>query len=118
MAEVKQTVLVQGEDRDVEILLLDESDGLPVDLTGVTEINATTKGTAANVSFTLTASEIIIVEAIHGKITIVMSDVKTALMAVGEQNLEVIVDWLAPTAGRRRIFQALKVFNVKKKLFT
>jgi len=117
MATVSQSVIVQGEDREIEFYLKDSGTDLPIDLTGVTEISAITAGTASNIEFTLTAAEVLIVEAIHGQIKIIMSDVKTALMKVGEQNCEITVDWGLPTAGKRRIFQALKPFLVKKKLF-
>ena len=109
-----QSKIVQGEDRVLEFRLIDEVTNVPFNLAGVTEINATTKGTAANVSFLLSNSEIIIADAAGGLIKINVTETKSALIKLGEQDVEITVDWGANTAGTRRIFQSLKAILVIK----
>lgn len=111
-------IIVQGEDRELFFGLKDPEKEVFIDLTGVTEMEFLVAAAAGGtVSFTMGASEITITSATEGKFQLNASDVKTALMKVGELNVEVLVDWAAPTAGTRRIAQAEKAITVKKRFY-
>jgi len=119
MATIK---LVKGEDRLINFTLKETNeDGVTtyLDLTGATEIELRmAHETSGYVSFKLSDSEVAIVDAIGGVFSVSMGDVKTATMKVFEdQNIEVIVDIGAPSAGDRRIVQLLQVLTVSERLF-
>ena len=106
--------LIQGEDREINIGLKDAEEDVYIDLTGNTEISfkiAATLGGAVN--FLKTSSEIVVTDATRGKFKVVMSDTKTALIAMGEQDIEVTVDW----GSTRRIVQSLSAIEVIERLF-
>lgn len=115
--------IVQGEDRTINFQVKEvDSNGVTtyLDLSGtVFDIELKLAGTTATVSFKQSTGEITIVDGKAGLFKATMSDTKTALLKVGNnQNAEVIIDLTsAPTAGERRIVQLTKVINVVKQLF-
>jgi hypothetical protein len=111
---MSQVIIIQGEDRVVNIGIKDSGEEVYIDLTGATAISVKTTATAGGaVEFTLAASEVTITDAPKGKFSVAMSDTKTALIKLGEQPLEITVDW----GTNRRIVQQEKAVLIKKKLF-
>ena len=114
--------LVQGEDRTLTFTLKEvDSNGVTtyMDLTGATEIELRAADSGSGfVFFKLTLLEIEIVDAKGGVFKATMSDTKTALLKLGQQqNLEVIIDFGSPSAGDRRIAQLFKAITVVKRLY-
>jgi hypothetical protein len=114
--------LVQGEDRTLTFTLqeVDDKDVTTyMDLTGATAIEVRAANASASYeSFTLAASEVTVLDAKAGIFKVKMSDAKTALLKLGaDQNIEVIIDIGAPSAGDRRIAQLFKAITVVKRLF-
>lgn len=117
LTTTNKIIIVQGEDRELNFGIKDPEKEVFIDLTGVTEMEFITAGTSGSVSFKLSASEITVTNALEGKFKLNASDVKTALLKIGDQNVEVVVDWGAATAGKRRIAQAEKALTIKKRYF-
>jgi hypothetical protein len=114
--------IVQGEDRTInfQIKEVDASDVTTyMDLTGATEIELRAPDASTGyISFKLSTSEVTVIDSKNGIFKVKMSDTKTALLKVGSsQNIEVIIDIGAPTAGDRRIAQLLKAITVVARLY-
>jgi hypothetical protein len=60
-----------------------------------------------------TSHEIIVTDAVKGKFSVTISDTKSALVKLGERDIEVTVDW----GTDRRIVQSSKAVLVVKRLF-
>ena len=111
---MSQVTLIQGEDREINFTVIDSEESIALDLTGSTEITVKVAATAGGaVSFTKTASEVVVTDATKGKFKVIMSDTKTGLSKVGDQSVEVIID----IGTARRIVQLEKALLIKKKLF-
>lgn len=112
-----QVSLIQGEDRVVTITLVESKTSVAFDLTGATQITFSlphfTTGASPAVSFSLTASEITVVDAARGKIQVTMSDAKTATFKAGVQTAEIVID----KGTDRRISQIKEAVEVIKKLY-
>jgi len=114
--------IVQGEDRTLnfQITEVDSSDVTTyMDLTGATDIELRASDNSTGyISFKMSTSEVTIVDAKSGMFKVKMSDTKTSLLKIGSnQNIEVIVDVGAPTAGDRRIAQLFKAITVVARLY-
>lgn len=106
--------MIQGEDRTLHFGLKDTDEDVYIDLTGSTAIEFKIGAAAGgSVSCTLAASEIVVTDAVKGKFSVTISDTKSALVKLGERDIEVIVDW----GATRRIVQSSKAINVVKRLF-
>lgn len=106
--------MIQGEDRTLHFGLKDTDEDVYIDLTGATAIEFEIAAAAGgSVSCTLAASEIVITDAVKGKFSVTISDTKSALVKLGERDIEVTVDW----GTDRRIVQSSKAINVIKRLF-
>lgn len=106
--------VVQGEDRTINFGIKDINEDVYIDLTGATAMSFKIAATAGgSVECTLLATEIAITDAVKGKFRVTLSDTKSALIKLGERDIEVIVDW----GTTRRIVQSTKAVNVIKKLF-
>lgn len=106
--------MIQGEDRTLNFGVKDTDEDVYIDLTGATEITFSIGATAGgSVDCTLTATEIVVTDAEKGKFQVTISDTKSALVKLGERDIEIIIDW----GTTRRIVQATKAVNVIKRLF-
>jgi hypothetical protein len=119
---MSSVTIVQGEDRVLTFTIKEVDDKnvtTYMNLTGATEIEVRASNASSTYeSFKLTDSEVTVVDAEGGVFRVHMSDVKTALLKIQpEQNIEVIVDIGAPSAGERRIAQLFKAITVVKRLF-
>lgn len=102
--------VIQGEDKTFAVTLR-KSQGDPYDLTGVTEITFCFPGETAVQTVTLGASEVAIVNAVLGKITVTITDTKTALMKIGEdQTFECMID-VGTTRTKVKFTEQLNVFD-------
>jgi hypothetical protein len=77
-------VIFQGEDRTLTFTVLDTETGVVFNLTGSTT-TCTIKGTSGNVVFS--GAEINLIDPTKGKFQLIMSDTKTALLALGTRNI-------------------------------
>lgn len=108
------TTLIQGEDREISFGIKDVNEDIYIDLTGATEISCKLAATlGGSVEFLLSVTEIIVTDPTKGKFKVVMSDTKSALIKLGDRDVEVTVDW----GTTRRIVQAFKAITVVKRLF-
>jgi hypothetical protein len=86
--------IVQGEDRTLLFGVKDTYEEVYIDLTGVTAISVNLAAASIGaISFTMSASEVTVIDAPKGKFQVVMSDAKTATLKVGSQTMEVVIDW-------------------------
>lgn len=91
--------IIRGEDKTFVINLRKEDcentcGGDPFPLTGATEIKIFFPGETAVQSISLLAGEVVITDAIIGKITATVGDAKTALMKIGEsQTFEASIEF-------------------------
>jgi len=107
--------IYQGADRTLSPIYINQSNGRPYDLTGVTAITVCFPATdGTTVQYTLAASEVAIVGSpLLGTISVTMSSVKTALMEAGELvDFEVILDVGAPPGGDRKYVQFIQMVSV------
>ena len=102
----------QGEDFTITVIL-NTDEGKCYNLTGATEITATFNGTGGAINITLTSTDIVVVNAVGGEITIKITDTNTALLVLGTQSFEILVD---EASGDKRIIQFLKCLNIIKRL--
>lgn len=112
MSEVIAFKITQGEDITIPVRLTKESGGC-YDLTGATEITATFNGTGGAIDITLTSTDIVVDNAPGGEISIKVSDTNTALLVLGTQSFEVLVD---EASTDKRIIQFLKCLSIIKRL--
>jgi hypothetical protein len=106
--------IVQGEDREISFGLKDINEDVYIDLTGATQISFKVLATSGgSVECLLSAAEVVVTDAIKGKFKVVLSDTKSALIKLGERDIEVTIDW----GTTRRIVQSTKAITVVKRLF-
>lgn len=84
-----------------------------VSATELTVTVSQTKSSSAYYISYLATHEIVVTDPTKGKFKVVMSDTKSALIKLGDRDVEVTVDW----GTTRRIVQAFKAITVVKRLF-
>lgn len=108
--------IVQGADSNIAVnlkIVKCDSSKIPFDLTGATEITFCYPLAAGGYgSVTLTGVEITVVSAEGGQLAVAISDAKTALMKIGTQSVEVVVD----KSGAIEIFQLVSAITVNKRI--
>lgn len=106
--------LIKGEDKEFVVRIVRSDTEEPFDLTGVAEIKARFKkadGTALEKLYT--ATEVVIVSALGGKIKVILSDADTVLLEEREQQ-DVEIEIFR--AGITTIVQLLKVLSVRSRI--
>ena len=109
--------IITGEDRNgtrpITIRLTSESNGLPFDLTGVTEITVCFKNADSTDLSKTIGSGVTVTNAAGGQFKVELDDLETALLNIGDnQNIEVAVEF----GTQKTIIQLLQVLNVVEAL--
>ena len=114
-------LIIQGEDRNINITIIDSESNVAIDLTNINSIAGSDitlqlpNTSGGKVEFKKSASEISIVSATQGKIQVTMTDIKTADIKTGTIDGQLILDFGAPTGGEIRIIKIAKMFLVEAK---
>lgn len=114
-------LIIQGEDRNINITIIDSESNVAIDLTNINSIAGSDitlqlpNTSGGKVEFKKSAAEISIVSATQGKIQVTMTDIKTADIKTGTIDGQLILDFGAPAGGERRIIKIAKMFLVEAK---
>lgn len=114
-----QPVIILGEDKTVNIRLVDSCTQNPVDLTGVSEITVKLQNEDSSVlALTLTGGAVSIISAPGGQIAAAMTAVQTALLAPSAPASGSDMQLSYVIAGKTTILQLLNSVQIISPLFS